>query len=216
MYTAPWCAVSSWAGLEKETAAGRRAGGIPTAGIKLNREEKSVWTMRYNIYILSLKKDRKILLKSVTWKYSSQNRGKKRSLNYGSGWMSSVCEQENVFLWGLKRTLITETRAWQSLVSWRVCEGLNMMLSTVIYHVWLLLCWGTGGLRLSAWVSQKYVLWRFCSASVRTSLCFIQHFKAGKKDLKDTSVRCSEWLWIPQELAKEYIDVCLFCQFLPQ
>ena len=49
MYSAPWCTVSWWAGLEKETAAGRRAGVIPTAGIKMNkREGKFVWLMRYN------------------------------------------------------------------------------------------------------------------------------------------------------------------------
>lgn len=40
--------MSSWAGLEKKTAAGRRAGGIPIAGIKMKEKEKSVWTMRYN------------------------------------------------------------------------------------------------------------------------------------------------------------------------
>lgn len=33
---------------KKKTAAGRRAGGIPIAGIKMKEKEKSVWTMRYN------------------------------------------------------------------------------------------------------------------------------------------------------------------------
>lgn len=70
--------------------------------------------------------------------------GEKSFLNRGSGWKSSVCE--SVFLWGLKRTLITAKRAWQSLVSWRICEGLNVTLSTVVYHVWVLLCCTLGEL----------------------------------------------------------------------
>lgn len=154
------------------------------------------------VYILSLKrKDRQILLKSVTRKYSSQNWGAESFLNYGSDWTSSVCEQESVFLWDFKRTLITEKRAWQSLVSWKVWEGPNVILSTVVYHAWVWLCCTREGIRLSAYLGllQKYMLRMFWSVSVRTSLCFIWHFKAGKKDLKNTSVRCSEWLSTPRK-----------------
>lgn len=49
-------------------------------------------------------------------------------------------------------------RAWQSLVSWRVCEGLNAILSTV-YHVWVLLCYSLGELD---WMPNSECYRRIC------------------------------------------------------
>lgn len=113
MYAAPSCTVSWWVGLENETAAGKRADVIATAGMKMNKRNLYDW-WGLTAYILSLKgENRRILLKSVTWKYSVQKEKRLFKLQLRLKDVS-MWALERLFLWVFKRILITEV--WQALV----------------------------------------------------------------------------------------------------
>lgn len=90
-------------------------------------------------YVLSLKwEDGRILLKSVTWKYSVQ-KGKKLfklqlRLKVYSMWASFMGFETNPYYW---TKTVTITYVW---------EGCYEIPSSVIHHVWVLLCCTLGEL----------------------------------------------------------------------
>lgn len=118
VYTAPSCTMSWWVGLEKETAAGKRADVIATAGMKMNKRNLYDW-WGITAYILSLKgEDRRILLKSVTWKYSVQKEKRLfklqlrlKDLSMWAGKTVFVGFQKNPDYWTVWQALIWERDA---------------------------------------------------------------------------------------------------------